>query len=482
MTKSLLKQLIVVTALLTAQAAHSAGQCFDAFNLRSPVEDSSARKEVPYSYNIETGQVYKFHLRDQNEVLVGLLTKSSMDGDTPLYTFEVEGRTYEFKSTDILGIRAEETPQTSWVERFIEAPIKEFLVMRKLSKLIFKPYRTLAPATKRLEVLGAWTASKETGVMLSKELTGFDAHMENLGFEIPAITRLIVSDRPILPDMAGPVSVQLPLVNIWRGVKPKRSIMMSAALYRTSLAKSLSVLFHERMHSILHATFQPTSFVNKAMSLQEALADYGSALYGESPEIGSAPGEKPLRNIETRRSDFFRSSEVRHAVLDAEGATYHDDSMLISNVFWNLRNAIGTEEARSQLLPMIMGFNLYHPKFQQFIRASKLESQEEITTFAQDLDFIFASMLKSSQLIANLDVRVKARASILKSAKNLNYSTDRILNIEQFLEATPQAAEKPDQSKSMVSGIVLTTYGVFGLAADASFTYWVSGLVGGLFN
>ncbi|RYZ69657.1 MAG: hypothetical protein EOP05_14500, partial [Proteobacteria bacterium] len=251
MMKSIFLSFMVIATLLGSRPASAAANiCYFAFNKEA---------DVNYSFNLEVGKIFKFHLRDRNQLLVGTLLSTSQESGKSLYTFKVEGKTLTFFAGEILSVRENEKPK-SLSSRLIEAPIGQFAIAKKLSQLMFKPFKTLAPATNRLEIVGNWTASKEAGALLSQDLTQFDTHMESFGFQIPAMTRIVISDRPILPDLIGPFSLSAPTVNIWKGLKPKPSISMSALLYNVGSAKSRTVLFHERMHSLLHATFVENSF------------------------------------------------------------------------------------------------------------------------------------------------------------------------------------------------------------------------------
>ncbi len=195
------------------------------------------------------------------------------------------------------------------------------------------------------------------------QLTAYDAHFEALGFRIPDITKIVVQYNTLIPALS-PGLFRYPLLTLRRGCF-KHVIKLLPMNHDSRYVTDRFVLFHERAHSFLFATYRPDSLVNADLTIQEGLADFIAAHYLNSPRAEELAADE-LRDIENRANHGV----VLKSILDLTGEA-HNDGLFISNLLWKIRSQIGAA-AMNELLPLITdGLNRYQVDSDLFPRTSK---------------------------------------------------------------------------------------------------------------
>lgn len=218
-----------------------------------------------------------------------------------------------------------------------------------------------------VQVIGKLSASRKVGIELVNEVTAYDSQLKGIGFRLPDKTNIVLNDRPLLPNFSGPVSHTFPLTILGRGAA-ESTIVMNPILYRSTVTRDLSVLRHERTHSVLFATYARDAYINSSLITREALADFFSAHAKNNPEIGKAAMNRnsALRNIETREANGDikgpggKGATQRTSLMDVLGGrNSHNDSLIISNALWRVRQALGSDTMTAVIKPIADDLNLH---------------------------------------------------------------------------------------------------------------------------
>jgi hypothetical protein len=332
------------------------------------------------------GKKYAFQFRGETDIYQ--LEFLRREGDE--LVFKVGSKEYRRSAGDIHEVRASSVEskemQLEDVAKSNAAVEKSESEVLKKAKAIFRSARNIHATawegaftagllngpTKKIaeqgsvQVLGKLTASKQVGLELANEVTVYDTQLKGLGFRLPDKTNIVLNDRPLLPNTNGPFSVSWPLTILGRG-SAENTIAMNPFLYRSTAARDLSVLRHERTHSILHASYADDAYVNSSSMTQEAFADFFSAHAENNPVIGKAAISRntAIRNIETReaggdlRGPGVKGSTQRVSLMDVTGSGYHNNSLIISNALWRVRQAIGPETMNAVIKPIVDDLNLH---------------------------------------------------------------------------------------------------------------------------
>jgi Zn-dependent metalloprotease len=91
-----------------------------------------------------------------------------------------------------------------------------------------------------------------------------------------------------------------------------------------------SIVVHESVHAVIEAV-AGLPYEGEGGSLNEAYADFMTALQLENPRLGEAS---------YRKEPFKRNIENEFKYSEKNGGLYHD-SLLVSGLLWNLRNELG---------------------------------------------------------------------------------------------------------------------------------------------
>lgn len=416
-------------------------------------------------------ETYRLFLKDSNQVI----SATFVEERGGKLGFETDNGFKQIARDQIVGMTRQVRP--GLIGNLNQWVTERVVLAHKLAMLMVKPLRKLVPTVDGVEVVGTLRTSKEVAEKISTGLQSYDAHMTALGFMKPAKTRIIVADKPILPDLIGPFSLSIPTFNIWQGFKEVPVIAMSPLLFKTTAVKDESVLFHERTHSILHATYAEKSYINKNAMIQEALADFSAANFLSqskmAPNVGGT--NRPLRDLETRVNSFSNQSLRRDEVLKALRKDDHGNSLFVSGLLWKVRGQIGEAKTTELLKPLIESLNVMRPSYDARLKSEKRVSVDEVTRFSQDLEFVLAVVTRVGDA---QDSQTKAlmREATVAYAKDLQLSPERIDQVAASLATDPAAPNLlvKSRGRELVQGLVLKAYGFGAMAVDASLLYWAT--------
>ena len=205
-----------------------------------------------------------------------------------------------------------------------------------------------------IEVVGSLISSRKTGEQLAQHLADFDLTMNNLGLETPTLTKIVVSDRTILPNFIGPGHLHKNYFNLWRISKAEDTIIIQPLIYLHQNHTNPLALFHERVHSILKKKYSFNSFINVNRPLQEGLADFLTVYHKDNPKLNYF--------IILFRRDASRTPKTlpRSILRDS-----HKSGSVFSHILWKLREHIGKEEMASLFKPFIDNLNQYYESFRK---------------------------------------------------------------------------------------------------------------------
>ena len=213
-----------------------------------------------------------------------------------------------------------------------------------------------------IEVVGTLISSKKTGEQIAQNLADFDRAIDSLGLEKPTLTKVIVSDRTILPSM-GSIQYEYNLSNLWRKSEANHTIHMKPILYSYRAATNPLILFHERTHSVLTNTYNRDSFVLINLPVHETLADFLPTHFTGKPEIIKIMGlSRNVNQVPQQTSSIFS------LLGDPNGP-----AKKFSYTLWTLRERMGKEEMTSLIRPFIDGLNQYHESFTKKYTGDKYE-------------------------------------------------------------------------------------------------------------
>jgi hypothetical protein len=251
---------------------------------------------------------------------------------------------------------------------------------------------------------------------------------------------------------------------------------MQPVLWSKKTLTEPSISFHERAHSVLYRTYSGKAFVNQNKTVQEALADFTAAHITGSPVIGQgAMLGKDLRNVETRTNGLEKKS-VDSLLSIRAGINAHDDSMLFSNILWRLRQKLGPEKMSSALKPMIDDLNRHHDSFLELSKAKQATGKVDARQKTIDeFEYFLASLLKSSE---TLGIHNEVAPEIQKAVAELHLDETKIDALSKGLARSKDTYAYDGQGR-LLQGVILTGYGVAGIALDAYGYYemknWVVG-------
>jgi len=378
------------------RAIASLGQCGDHF-AKKELEKGIAEKIRILGWSLQEESLYSIHLKNTTSIkkveFIGIEERPETLEIILVYKYLNDDQIHEVDSKKVSSLSKilKNEEKIAKTGKLIELPI----VASELSKIIFKPYKKLA-SRESVEVVGTLLTNKKLGETILDNTLKFDESMTQLGFTKPSSTRIIINDKPLLPNLAGPFSLKPSSINLWDG-KSKKVIAMNPIFRKTNVIKSETVLYHERVHAILYRTYSDKAFINRSNTFQEAFADFISANFSGSPQIGLDATKKgvAIRDIEKRTTS---SKKKINNVSKITGHGYHNDSLLVSNLLWKIREKLGVEETSRQIKPIIDNLNSYDRSFATNESTSTLSKVEEKRQrFLNDFVFFLATLKKMAQ-------------------------------------------------------------------------------------
>ncbi len=320
------------------------------------------------------------------------------------------------------------------------------LVSHIMGRLMLMPQRELARRP-GIEVVGSLISSKKTGEQIAQNLEDFDRAMDALGLQKPTLTKVVVSDKTLLPNLLGPAHLVDNPSNLWRKSEAYNIILMQPLFYYRQTVTNPLTLFHERTHSILKGMYHKDSFTSN-QSIQEGLADFLPAHYTGNPKLNFS--------INTNRN----VDEAPTLPLSTSGGI-HTIGRAFSYTLWKLRERMGKEKINALLKSFIDGLNQYYenfekqysygetekylervhsPQYEYFMAVLKKTLQEK--NKAQEEDEFVGQI--ASELGLDITVIDDIAASITKNDKNFsNTSTNKraTLPLLYFLGTAAMAIE-----------------------------------------
>ena len=249
-----------------------------------------------------------------------------------------------------------------------------------MGRLMLMPQRELAKQT-AIEVVGSLTTSKETGEQIAQNLAGFDQAMKSLGLKTPSLTKVVVSDRTLLPNLLGPIHIATIPSNLWHKSEADNIILMQPFLYNHQIVTNPMILFHERIHSILKGMYRKDSYIHNT-SVQEGFADFLTSHYTGNPEINFSMGSRHI-------------DEAPTLPLSTMAGRY-DTGKIFSYTLWKLREHMGKEEMDTFLKPFIDGLNQYYESFEKQHDYGKIERLLE-KAFSPQYEYFMAVLKRTLQ-------------------------------------------------------------------------------------
>ena len=248
-------------------------------------------------------------------------------------------------------------------------------------------------------------------------------------------------------------------------------IALKPIFWKTSLTKDESILYHERTHSLLHRTYNESAYINRNSALQEALADFTAAHLRNSPEI--APDKNgALRNIETREAQFLGDNSVRNDLLDVKRDSYHENSMIISNILWRMRSTIGAENTSLIYKPLIDSLNSYRDSYDAILKKEGRESEDALQKFAYDVEYTLSIILKQSKTWNRPEI---VEALVKDISREFDISFQRIDSLSARVTASDKNYDYVD-SLNMFQTIYVTASGLTGFVVQSAFIAWFTGI------
>ncbi len=449
-------------------ASKALGNCEDAFS-RDKIEKSNIEEARVYSWLLKPESIYTVHIKNDSFLKkVTFLEARYNNNDEILIDFTdlKDGKKITYKSHEIFSIGkiGKNEKKLRKVNNVISLPI----VASEMSKIVFKPYKKLV-SHKSIEVVGGVLTNKALGGNILNNTIKFDDSMEGLGFIKPESTRIIINDKPILPNIAGPFSLKFPAYNVWTR-ESKKVIAMNPIFWKTNVIRNESVLAHERVHAILHRTYNSQAFINRSSAFQEAFADFSAAHFLNDPQIGM-DAQKPgvaIRDISKRTSSNKKTIDK---ITKVSGSSYHDDSLLISNLLWRAREVLGVEKTSEILRPIIEDLNNYRWSSLNYelLYLPKVEGKRQ--RFINDFEFFLAVLQKRGREDSSLSA---LKDLVDDSVKELSLDAQKIQNLSLSLitPLTHQSFEFSSKNE-MKQSIMVGVYGTVGLVVKGYFLYEV---------
>ena len=321
--------------------------------------------------------------------------------------------------------------------KFCEMAFTPFKKVTSLSHLEAVASRTIAPALKEL-------AEK-----IVKAMHTFDQKAHQWGFTIPESNRVLFWEKKQKnPDFfLGLYYYKTPVFNLWRGKTQNITIfeIVSGELQNVAkIANGQSVLFHERAHAFLLRTYSARAFVNNNVFFQEALADFFAAHALDDPRILPLGEDTSLRDIRDKSYYVESLGQTLEAITLAGVSKYtpNSNSLLISNVLWQVREAIGPDKMSKMLRPLTDNLNRYRESFEarfmDFEVLKGVENSENYTDyvdyrdkFVNDFQYFLAVLKRTAKDTGNF---IKVDQVITRAVDDFNLYSDGIDYIAGHIE------------------------------------------------
>ncbi|MDH4467202.1 MAG: hypothetical protein QE271_04020 [Bacteriovoracaceae bacterium] len=352
--------------------------------------------------------------------------------------------------------------------KILEWPMEQIISATTFSKLLFKPYFLLAKNEEAVKVVGDLLSSKASAKLIADRLKNFDSYMIDLGFNRPEVTRILLGRNSILPSLIGPFSMSWSTLNLWTGRSAQPVIAINPILWRTQSLTDEGALYHERTHSILHRSYKKVSFINRFLAFQEAFADFFAAHFTNDPVIGmdAMQSGKSIRNIGNGNQDNYGRGNSQNIFLDVKKDSYHNDSMVPSNIMWKLRNLIGISSIDDHIKSLIDNLNKYYTSYENILSREGKKTDDKAQLFLYNVEYFLAVIFMSS---SNWSSKVQVEKLIREVANDLKLPSNRLDLIASSLTISDResfAYEAPEDTFMINAYIAIST--VAGVIIEAS--------------
>lgn len=317
----------------------------------------------------------------------------------------------------------------------------------EMGKLMFMPYPLISKLDDSVEIRGTSRKVKAVAQDLAIALRGFDESLLKLGFQRPSRTRLVVNEASLIPNLVGPFTLTTRTWNLSSLKSYESTIAMSPINWNKKSITDESILFHERMHSILYATYSEESYVNTNPSVQEALADFGASHRRGSPVVGDGFHQElgGLRNLSERTSiDNLGVFKIDHP-MDAFHGNIHGNSLLLSHALWKVREAIGAQAMDQLLKPLIDDLNRFRGSYQDLLMKEGRGPDVSAMELSQDLEYLLAVLLRTGLLLPEAQESLLGEA-VMSVAEEMHFNPDRVAHVAGKLKRVDHFFEKKDRS------------------------------------
>ncbi|OQW49141.1 MAG: hypothetical protein A4S09_03500 [Proteobacteria bacterium SG_bin7] len=420
--------------------------------------------QIPKDVDYIPGDKVRYLVPGDPETHVLTFERISVDEGEMFLHFLDRKTGQEVKVSDINRIKKVYSDEkiVEFIFKVIQFPIELLQEAHIYSKLVFKFFRTLAQNENAVTVVGHLSASQETGQAIANNIQRFDSSMTQMGFARPEKTTVVVSGSVSAP-LTGPFSLSIPTYNIWTR-KSEPIIVMSKLGWSSEIIKSKSVLYHERTHSILNATYSSKSWINRNPAIQEALADFGAGHISNSPVIGEVNSGDFIRDIQKRNT---RSSKIK-TLLDAENESYHNNSMIASHILWRLRQIIGPKKIDMIFKSIVDNLNLYRDSYDEILRSEGHVAKDKKQDFIYDIEYLMSVILKTEDTFGPYPIRKE----ISDLCETFSFSIERIESIASRLtRSNEDFSFKPGET--FKESIWVHTYAAAGIIGRAFLLYWI---------
>jgi hypothetical protein len=296
-------------------------------------------KKVDFELQLQEGKSYRL-FQESSEGL-GLVKRQLkfegvvVNGDRATYRFksrdgkiiEIEGAPSRIRQGAKLDAAIHTDSAPSKLIPLLELAFGIQFASQKFARLIFTPYQTRWKSA-GIRIVGGRRIGQEKVNQMGEALVSFDKKLRSLNLAPPQDSRIVISDGK-LPDFTGPCYVNAPLLSIWNG-RCYPTIDMPRVLNSTVSFEDYSILLHERVHSVLHHSFDPESVSAASSSYQETFADILATHVMGRPQVGK---DFPVPGASIRDLSVPPKGPVYLKATAAE----HDNSEHLSSVLWNLR-------------------------------------------------------------------------------------------------------------------------------------------------
>lgn len=267
----------------------------------------------------------------------------------------------------------------------------------------------------------------QTATKFKKNLEEFDGIYEQLGWNLPKNTRLYISDDPLFLNIVGPHTVPIPIFNLFAGGGVTDIRMEPNSRDQWGPSTNTGVLIHERGHNLLHQNFSRSALVNIDLDIQEAMSDFFSADFTNNPALGLDELQRGQVGRDIANRAFGNGRGAFHVTNATQIGIngYHNDSVVYSNLLWEMRKKVGSPAMRELLRPFMQALNQNWTDFSK-ARFKKVSSAME------RFEYFIANL---RQVAKQQGFETESNAVVAHTIESLGLNASRIARIQSKLSS-----------------------------------------------